>query len=240
MGVSVKRNQPLGPQHSFLFRVIAFLSKLQLEYLLRSMGNSHFLVVMFVFIAGATALGIITIAAYLTKLPLLFPPLGPSAFILFHTPMSMTASPRNVILSHTMAVAAGLLSLLLIGMIYPEANLSDPTVMNWYRVMVIALSMGLIGFMMVAVRCVHPPAAASALIAAMGYLANAEQILGLIGAVILLVLEAIFFNRIIGGMPYPMWGADPRVARNYGELAGIAESGTTFWKQLSTKIFQNR
>jgi CBS-domain-containing membrane protein len=100
--------------------------------------------------------------------------------------------------------------------------------------------MGLIGFMMVAVKCVHPPAAASALIAAMGYLANAEQVFGLTGAVMLLVLEAIFFNRIIGGLPYPMWRGDPKVARNYGELAGIAESRTTFWKQLSTKIFQSR
>ncbi len=236
----MKGNRPLGPQHSLLFRVTAFFSRLQLEYLLRNMGNSRFLVVLFVFIAGATALGIITIAAYLTELPLLFPPLGPSAFILFHTPMSMTASPRNVILSHTMAVAAGLLSLWLIGMIYQGANLSDPTMMNWYRVMAIALSMGLIGFMMVAVRCVHPPAAASALIAAMGYLANAEQVLGLIGAVILLVLEAIFFNRIIGGLPYPIWRGDPNVARNYGELAGISETGTTFWKQLATKIFQGR
>jgi len=187
----VKENQMLGPQNTFVFRVIAFFSKLQLSYLLRSMASPRFVVVLFVFIAGATAMGIITLVAYLTKLPLLFPPLGPSAFILFHTPMSVTASPRNVILSHTLAVAAGLLSFQLVGMICPGSNLIDSSVMNWYRVMAIALSMGLIGILMISVRCVHPPAAASALIAAMGYLANPEQILGIIGAVILLVLEAI-------------------------------------------------
>jgi CBS-domain-containing membrane protein len=93
---------------------------------------------------------------------------------------------------------------------------------------------------MISVRCVHPPAAASALIAAMGYLANPEQILGIIGAVILLVLEAIFFNRIIGGLPYPIWRADPNFARNYGVLAGIPETGTTFWQQLAAKTFQRR
>ncbi|MBW2341144.1 MAG: HPP family protein [Deltaproteobacteria bacterium] len=187
----MKENQMLGPQNTFVFRVIAFFSKLQLSYLLRSMASPRFVVVLFVFIAGATAMGIITLVAYLTKLPLLFPPLGPSAFILFHTPMSVTASPRNVILSHTLAVAAGLLSFQLVGMICPGSNLIDSSVMNWYRVMAIALSMGLIGILMISVRCVHPPAAASALIAAMGYLANPEQILGIIGAVILLVLEAI-------------------------------------------------
>ncbi|MBW1716072.1 MAG: hypothetical protein JRJ77_09640, partial [Deltaproteobacteria bacterium] len=60
------------------------------------------------------------------------------------------------------------------------------------------------------------------------------------GAVILLVLEAIFFNRIIGGLPYPIWRADPNVARNYGVLAGIPETETTFWQQLAAKIFQRR
>ena len=236
----MKENQMLGPQNTLFFRVIAFFSKLQLSYLLRSMASPRFAVVLFVFIAGATAMGIITLVAYLTELPLLFPPLGPSAFILFHTPMSVTASPRNVILSHTLAVVAGLLSLWLVAILCPGSNLIDSSVMNWYRVMAIALSMGLIGILMISVRCVHPPAAASALIAAMGYLANPEQILGIIGAVILLVLEAIFFNRIIGGLPYPIWRADPNVARNYGVLAGIPETGTTFWQQLAAKTFQRR
>lgn len=112
--------------------------------------------------------------------------------------------------------------------------------MNWYRVMAIALSMGLTGIIMISARCAHPPAAASALIAAMGYLESIEQILGIIGAVILLVLEAIFFNRIIGGLPYPIWRADPHAARSYGELAGIPQTGTTFWQQLAAKTFQRR
>lgn len=236
----MKAHAQPGPQGSLLFRMVAFFSRLQLGYLIRSVRHPRFLVVMFVFVAGAIALGIITLAAYLIALPLLFPPLGPSAFILFHTPMSITASPRNVVLSHTMAVAVGIGSLGFAAMLWPNANLSDPSVMNWYRVAVIALSMGLIGLMMVTVRCVHPPAAASALIAAMGYLANAAQVLGLLAAVVLLVLEAFVFNRMIGGLPYPLWRADPAVSRNYGLLAGIPEVNTNFWQQLTTKIFQHR
>lgn len=220
--------------------MVAFFSRLQLRYLLQTMGNPRFLVVIFVFIAGATALGIITIAAYLTKLPLLFPPLGPSAFILFHTPMSVTASPRNVILSHAMAVAVGLLSLWFVGVIYPEANIYDPSVIDLYRVMAIAISMGLIGVAMVIARCAHPPAAASTLIAAMGYLTDITKVLGLVGAVVLLVLNAFFFNRILGGLPYPVWRADPNVSRSYGLLAGIPDADTTFWQQLTAKIFQRR
>ena len=236
----MKDDVPLGPQNTVLFRFIAFFSRLQLSYLLRSMGNPRVLVVLFVFAAGATAIGIITAVAYITRLPLIFPPLAPSAFILFHTPMSVTASPRNVILSHTMAVVAGLVSLQVVAMIWPEANLSEASVMNWYRVLVIAASMGASGLLMVGLQCVHPPAAASALLAAMGYLATVEQILGIIAAAMLLVFEAIFFNRVIGGLPYPLWRADPKVARNYGELAGIPVSETTFWRQLAAKTFERR
>ena len=168
----------------------------------------------FVFAAGATALGTITIIAYLTQLPLLFPPLGPSAFILFYTPMSISACPRSVILSHTLALAAGLSSLWLFNSIFSHATLPDPNVMGSHGVFVIALSMGAICLMMIVFKCVHPPAAASALIAAMGYLQNIEQIVGFLLATILLVIEGVFFIKIVGGLPYPLWRADPQIARN--------------------------
>ncbi|MGD2187966.1 MAG: HPP family protein [Desulfobacterales bacterium] len=231
---------PRAPQHTLFFRIVAFFSRLQFWYLIRKIDRPHTLLVLFIFIAGAVALGTISIVAYLTRLPLLFPQLGPSAFILFHTPMSVTASPRNVLLSHTLAVASGLFALWLVGWIYPEAGLSDPFVLNWYRILVIALTMGAAGVIMVLAKCIHPPAAASALIAAMGFLNSPEQVLGVIGAMILLVLEAILFNRIIGGLPYPLWRADPKAARTFGAMAGIPDSETNFWRHLATKTLQRR
>jgi hypothetical protein len=65
-------------------------------------------------------------------------------------------------------------------------------------------------------------------------------VLGVIGAMMLLVLEAILFNRIIGGLPYPLWQANLQVARKYGALAGIPDSETTFWRRLVKKTFQIR
>ena len=182
----------------------------------------------------------ITLAAYLTDLPLLYPPLGPTAFILFYTPMAVNASPRNVFLSHSLAVSTGLLSIRLVGLIFPDAALTDPTVMDWHRVAAIALAMGVTGVLLITVRCPHPPSAASALIAAMGFLTNPIQVLGLIVAVVLLLLEAFTFIRILGGLPYPVWRADPVVSRGYGVLAGIPTEGTTFWEQLEARLFQRR
>jgi CBS domain-containing membrane protein len=236
----VKSERPLRPQESLLFRAVAFFSRLQLGYLLRSRGYSRLLQVLFVFVTGATALGTITIAAYLTELPLLFPPLGPSAFILFYTPLAVIASPRNVILSHTMAVAAGLSSIWLAGLVFPDMNLAAPSLLNWARVTTIACSMGVIGVLMIVTDSVHPPAAATALIAAMGYLQRPDQVIGLVAAVVLLSVEAFLFNRVIGGLPYPLWRADSTVLQSYGALAGIPAKGTTAWHQLASRLFQRR
>jgi hypothetical protein len=37
-----------------------------------------------------------------------------------------------------------------------------------------------------------------------------------------------------------LWRADLKVARHFGEMAGINEDETTFWRQLATKTFQRR
>lgn len=235
-----RRDQTMRPQDSLLYRFVAFFSRLQLGYLFRSRGYSRLYLVLFVFLMGATALGTITITAYLTDLPLLFPPLGPSAFILFYTPLAVIASPRNVILSHTMAVTAGLSSLWLVGLAFPGMHPFEPSGLNWGRVAAIACSMGVIGVLMIATDSVHPPAAATALIAAMGYLQRPVQVIGLVAAVVLLSVEAFLFNRVIGGLPYPFWRADPTVSQNYGSLAGIPDKGTTAWHQLAMRLFQRR
>jgi CBS-domain-containing membrane protein len=134
----------------------------------------------------------------------------------------------------------GLIALWTVHSIYPQANLADPSIMNKTRIMVIALSMGMIGVCMVTLNFAHPPAAASALLAAMGYFETPRQLLGVECAVVLLVLEAIVFNRIIGGLPYPLWRFDAKTARNFGQIAGIPSAEMTFWRQRAMKTFERR
>jgi len=195
---------------------------------------------LFVFAEAVVALGIISAAAYLTKLPLLFPPLGPSAFVLFRTPMSAAACPRSVILSHAIALGIGLLFLQLSAALFPESVASGLLELSWPRVAAIALSMGAISIVMIALGCSHPPAAATAIIAAMGYFHNPLQIGGFLAAVGLLVAQAFLFHRLLGGLPYPRWRSDPTTARFYGQLAGIGDESMSFWDQLSARVFQRR
>jgi CBS-domain-containing membrane protein len=229
-----------GPRHSWLFRQLRWLTRWQLTTWLGDAGRHHLFVALFAILAGSVALGTITMAAVLTDLPLLFPPLAPSAFILFTTPLAVTASPRNVIGAHTLAVLAGLFALRLMNLILPGAGLEDPTVMNWARVGTIAVAMALITGLMAAWHCLHPPAAASAMLGAMGYLSEPARAAGLLGAAILLVLEAILLNRALGGMPYPLWRADPRRVRHYGKLAGLSRPREGKWEDVAEKIMQRR
>lgn len=228
------------PHKTSLYRLIAFLTRFQFSYIFRTVKDSRFPVMIFTFVGGVIALGTITLAACLTNFPLLFPPLGPSAFILFYVPLSESASPRSVLLSHSMALVVGLLTVRLAGLVFPGAGSEDLHLMRGAGVFVVALAMGMTSLLMVFFRCAHPPAAATALIAAMGFMESPLQMIGLPVALILLVLEAILFNRVIAGLPYPFWSIDPEVAKSYGTLAGIPEMSDSPQRDLTHRIINNR
>lgn len=225
-----------GPQHGVIFRFLSFMSRNQLGNQMRLKGNPGIYVALFAIFTGAVALGTITVAAVLTHLPLLFPPLAPSAIILFYTPMSAQASPRSVTLSHFLAVLTGLLSLMIFSQLFPAAGLQDPTVMNWPTILVIVTSMGGTTALMIMLRCVHPPAGATALLVGLGYFVHPVQVLSLLASVALLVLEAILINRLIGGLPYPFWRYNPATVASYRALAGQAESANDGWRDLAAHI----
>ena len=229
-----------APQQGRFYRAIQRLTRLQLRVWLHDMGKHQLLMALFAILAGALSLGTITIAAVLTDLPLLFPPLAPSAYILFTTPMAVQASPRNVIGAHTLAVLAGLCALQLMQLLQPNAELLNPAVMNWPRVATIALAMALVTALMAMWDCVHPPAAASAMLGAMGYLVEPAQAAGLVAAAILLVLEAILLNRTLGGLPYPLWRSNPHLTRQFGLLAGQTGHQATYWHHLADRIVHRR
>lgn len=169
--------------------------------------NSTFVLGLFAFVNGLIAIGIMAFVAYVTDEPFVFPSLGPTAFLLFYTPLLATASPRNTIGGHAIGAAAGYLALVVFGL--TDAAPALATSVTGARVGAAALSLGLTSGAMVWARVPHPPAGATTLIVSLGILREPEQLVVLMVAVVLLVVQGFVINRL-AGIPYPLWSPPPR------------------------------
>ena len=161
---------------------------------------------LFAFVNGVIAIGLMAAAALVTGAPFIFPSLGPTAFLLFHTPLLPTASPRNTICGHFIGAAAGYLSLVVFGLTTQAPALVEGV--GWARVGAAALSLGLTSGVMVWARVPHPPAGATTLIVSLGILREPWQLAVLMVAVVLLVVQGFVINRL-AGIPYPLWSPRP-------------------------------
>lgn len=207
----VEYNHPPGGEMADVLQGI--LTRMRLPWLLAH--HSHVAVLaLFSFINSCISIGLMSVLALFTHSPFVFPSLGPTAFLFFYSPTAPSASPRNAILGHTIGAAAGYLSLVVTGLTMAGPALTVGV--TWPRVIAAALSLGLTAGVMVLLRAPHPPAGATTLIVSLGLLTSPWQLLLLMGAVVLLTLQAIVINRL-AGIPYPLWRA-PRTPNS--KIAG--------------------
>jgi CBS-domain-containing membrane protein len=161
---------------------------------------------LFAFVNGLIAIGIMALVALVTGEAFVFPSLGPTAFLLFYTPLLPAASPRNALGGHLIGAAAGYLALVLFGLTNDPPALA--TEVTAARVGAAALSLGLTSGGMVWARVPHPPAGATTLIVSLGILREPEHLAVLMVAVALLVVQGFVINRL-AGIPYPVWRPAP-------------------------------
>ncbi|MEP6623762.1 MAG: HPP family protein [Acidimicrobiia bacterium] len=168
---------------------------------------------LFAMVNGVISIGLIALAALATGAPFIFPSLGPTAFLLFYTPMLPAACPRNTLAGHAIGAAAGYAALVVFGLQHAGPALA--TGVSASRVGAAALSLGLTSGVMVWARVPHPPAGATTLIVSLGILHEPWQLGVLMLAVLLLVLQGLAINRL-AGIPYPMWspGDDLAISRD--------------------------
>jgi CBS-domain-containing membrane protein len=156
----------------------------------------------FAFVNGSLAIAILSLAAVVTNQPLIFPSLGPSAFLFFFQPSAVTSSPRNAIVCHGCGMLIGLgcywMSILLFG---------DGTTVG--QIVAAAISLGLISSLMIASGIAHAPAASTALIVSLGHMTRCQDGVAIVVAVILLAAQAWLFNRL-SGVYFPLWRGKPR------------------------------
>ncbi|WP_129843694.1 HPP family protein [Streptomyces sp. RFCAC02] len=150
---------------------------------------------------GFVALLVMALLALITHAPFLFPSLGPTAFLLFHTPQAPAAAPRNSVGGHLIGVAAGWLALAVTGLTGTEPNLEGVT---WRRALAAALALGLTCALMPPLGLAHPPAGATTLIVALGLLRTPAELAVMMLAVVLLCVQGLTINRL-AGIPYPLW-----------------------------------
>lgn len=169
---------------------------------LRRRYPGRVLLSLFTFLNGTLSIAIMGTLAHLAHSPLIFPSLGPTAFLHFYQPLAAASSPRSTVIGHLIGVCFGWLSLVLFGLLdAPSALLAG---VGWAHVGAAAFSLGGTGGMMVLLRVPHPPAGATTLIVSLGLMPHLGQLLVLMLAVLLLTGQTLLINRL-AGLPYPLW-----------------------------------
>jgi CBS-domain-containing membrane protein len=159
---------------------------------------------LYTFIACGLALAVSGLAAYLTKQPLLFPSLGPTALLFLEQPMSAGSSPRNTLIGHLVAVLAGAFCLVAFGL------LDDPSILvegvTLLRIGAAALSLALTGAALLLLQASHPPAGATVLIVSLGFLTKPIEMAMIMVGVVILTGAGWVINRAFG-VPVPLWAS---------------------------------
>lgn len=150
---------------------------------------------------GMVSMALMAGVADLTDEPLIFPSLGPTAFLIFSAPHAPSASPRNAVVGHLIGTLAGYLSLLAFGLVGAGPAIEHVTAA---RVGAAALSIGLTFGAMIVLDTPHAPAGATTLIISLGLLTGPFELGMLMLGVVLLVAQGYVVNRL-AGVDYPAW-----------------------------------
>ena len=201
--------QRSGPDHIF-----SLLRRLRLDWLLHHFPP-RLVRSVYVFVNGFVTIGLLALLALLSRNPFVFPSLGPTAYLLFFSPLAKTCSPRNTIFGHAIGIICGYGAYVVTGAgalpfgVHPG--------IFWPRILAAALSLSATGALMVLFGVSHPPAGATTLIISLGIISKPREVIIIEVAVVLLVVQALVINRL-AGVAYPSWNAAALVERSNDEL----------------------
>ncbi len=191
----------IKPQLTLRTRWLLLRSRMSIPCLIASYDEKRIIPIVSA-ISGSVAILIISLFAALTGLPLVFPALGPTAFILFSKPFSRAAAPRNVVLGHGICLGCGyavwqLMSVLALEPLSVQSN-------SLWLYGSAAATLGLCCFFLLQADCPHPPACASGLVVALGLVTQPLDILLMQLVIVALAYQAVGINRF-AGLPIGLW-----------------------------------
>lgn len=149
---------------------------------------------LYLFANSFLTIGLLALLAMLFGTPLVFPSLGPTAFMLFHDSQSKSSSARITILGHAIGIACGFAALWLTGLANAPPTMTEQ--LTPARVLCAAVALSSTGLLMNIANLWHPPAGATTLIVALGFITQPYHLLIMEAAVIALVVLAVGINRV--------------------------------------------
>lgn len=193
----------LTHEHSSTDHITSLLRRVRLDWLM-----NHFPPLLvrsaYVFINGFITIFLLALLALLSGNPFVFPSLGPTAYLLFFSPLAKACTPRNTIFGHALGLVCGYGAYVVTGAgalpfgVHPG--------IFWPRILAAALSLSATGAFMVLLGVSHPPAGATTLIVSLGIISKPRELIIIEVAVFLLVAQAWVINRV-AGLPYPLWNS---------------------------------
>lgn len=189
--------QDAGPDH-----ILSLFRRARLDWLLHRF-SPRLVRAVYVSVNSFVTIGLLALLALLSRNPFVFPSLGPTAYLLFFSPLTKQSSPRNTIFGHAIGISCGYASYVVTGSgalpfgVHPG--------IFWPRILAAALSLSATGALMVLLGVSHPPAGATTLIISLGIISKPRELIIIEVAVLLLVAQALLINRI-AGVHYPLWG----------------------------------
>jgi len=190
-------------QHTGADHVLSFFRRLRLDWLLRNFPP-RLVRSAYVFVNGFVTIAVLALLALVSHNPFVFPSLGPTAYLLFFSPLGKTSSPRNTILGHAIGLICGYGAFVVTGA--GALPFGAHQEIFWPRIVAAALSLSATGAFMVLLDVSHPPAGATTLIVSLGIISKPRELIIIEVAVFLLVAQALINNRL-AGLPYPLWSA---------------------------------
>jgi len=190
-------------EHAGADHILSLLRRLRLDWLLHHFPP-RLVRSVYVFVNGFVTIGVLALLALVSHNPFVFPSLGPTAYLLFFSPLAKTSSPRNTILGHAVGLICGYAAFVVTGAGAMPFG-AHPGIF-WPRILAAALSLSATGAFMVLLGISHPPAGATTLIVSLGIISKPEELVIIEVAVLLLVAQALVINRL-AGLSYPFWNA---------------------------------
>jgi CBS domain-containing membrane protein len=163
---------------------------------------------LYVFVNGFVTIGLLALLALLSRNPFVFPSLGPTAYLLFFSPLAKACSPRNTVFGRAIGLLCGYAAFVVTGA--GALSFGVHPGIFWPRILAAAFSLSATGALMVLLDISHPPAGATTLIVSLGIISRPRELVIIEVAVFLLVAQALVINRL-AGLPYPLWNVGPSI-----------------------------